>query len=55
MFSTPSVTWTLLTVRTSAVFGPPAAAQMSRLEMSGFVGVSRMSMLNTRFPEHGAA
>ena len=50
MLRTPSVTCTLDTVLWSAVSAPPAAAQMSRFAMSGFVGVSPMSIEKTRFP-----
>src|SRR5713226_9596387 len=44
MFRNPSETWTPVIVLTYAVFAPPAAAQMSRLEMSGLVAVSTMSI-----------
>ena len=50
MFSVPSVTWTPVTVRTSALSAPPAAEQMSRFAMSGLTPVSAMSIEKMRFP-----
>src|SRR5690349_245498 len=48
----PSVTGTFVIVFTYAAFGPTVPQRSSPL-MSGLVGVSRMSILNTREPTHG--